>query len=161
MNFVDLIMSAVNVNIGHLCNREFVFIQNGSSFGRLFKFCGAEEVVIYMQLISPQFQRHISDWVAGTGQRCVALFAGGEKKQNWKYQNGVSMLYGDPNKAYLSFSHIPIKWQPLTLLPYSNFFWVCVSYFSTTLTVVSAEFFQCWKFFFMKMPISVIHETSF
>jgi len=123
-NFVEVIMSTVNVNIGHLCNREFVFIQNGSSFGRLFKFCGFEEVVIYMQLRSPQFQRHIADWVAGTGQRCVALFAGGgKKKQNWKYHNGVSMLYGDPNKAYLSFSHIPIKWQPLTLLPCSNFFW--------------------------------------
>lgn len=70
-------MSTVNVNIGHLCNQEFVFIQNGSSSGRLFKFCGVEEVVIYMQLRSPQFQRHIADWVAGTGQRCVALFAGG------------------------------------------------------------------------------------
>lgn len=77
----------------------------------------------------------------------MALFADG-RKQNWKYQNGVSMLYGDPNKAYLSFSHIPIKWQPLTLLPCSNFFFVFVSYFSTTLTVVSAEFFQCWNFFF-------------
>jgi len=54
-------MSTVNVNIGHLCNQEFVFIQNGSSSGRLFKFCGVEEVVIYMQLRSPQFQRHIAD----------------------------------------------------------------------------------------------------
>jgi hypothetical protein len=66
-----------------------------------------------------------------------------EESRTGSTNNGVSMFYGDPNKTiavtYLSFSHIPIKWQPLTMLPCSFF----VSYFSTTLTVVSAEFFQC------------------
>lgn len=34
-----------------------------------------------MQLRSPQFKRPIADGVAGTGQRCVALFAGGKKAE--------------------------------------------------------------------------------
>jgi len=91
--------------------------------------------------MSPHFQKEIADWVANIGQRFVVWFSDRRKC------NGVSLLYGEPDKPYLSFSHIPIKWQALTLLPCSKFF-VFVSYFSTTLTVVSAEFVPMLKYFF-------------
>lgn len=76
-------------------------------------------------------------WVANIGERLA-----GRRKQNLKYQ---CCMENTVTPYFFIFSHSN-QMASMNMLPCSKFF--CVSYFSTTLTVVSAEFFPVLIFFY-------------